>query len=184
MRSIGLTAGLVLALFLVLPAHAQQAVPEPSGYRMSDYKAPTPATLDGKPGLSTAEAHDLWIKKAAVFVDALPQAPKPANLAPGTIWRDKPRLDIPGSTWLPDTGYGALAPVTEDYFRRGLAEATGGDKTKPVVFYCLPHCWMSWNAARRAKALGYTHVLWYPDGTVGWSAAGYPLAQTQAFPRP
>lgn len=178
-----LAAGFAL---LVTNATLAQAppVPEPSTYRMSDYKAPTPATLDGKPSLSLAETHDLWSKKAAVFVDVLPRAPKPANLAPGTLWHEKPRLDIPGSTWLPDTGYGALAPVTEDYFRRGLAEATQGDKAKPLVFYCLRHCWMSWNAAKRAKALGYTHVLWYAEGTEAWSEAGYPLKAQEPFPRP
>ena len=34
---------------------------------------------------------------------------------------------------------------------------------------------MSWNAARRAIAMGYTSVAWYPDGTDGWSQAGQPL---------
>ena len=44
-----------------------------------------------------------------------------ANLPVGTVWRDRQRLDIPGSIWLPDTGYGELAPVTEQYFRTGLS---------------------------------------------------------------
>jgi len=185
MRPIRFTAALALcALTGLSAARADQIVPEPSGYRISDYKAETPATLDGKPALTVAETHALWEKKAAVFIDVLPQVPKPAGLAPGTIWRDKPRFDIPGSVWLPDTGYGALAPVMEDYFRRGLKQASGGDLNKPLIFYCLRHCWMSWNAAKRAKALGYTHVLWYADGTQGWSEAGYPLAQQTPLPRP
>jgi PQQ-dependent catabolism-associated CXXCW motif protein len=176
---------LVIGLcFVPVAARADTSVPELAGYRMSDYKAPTPATLDGGPTLTVAQAHTLWAQKAAVFVDVLPQPPKPANLAPGTLWRDKPRLDIPGSIWLPDTGYGALAPVTEDYFRRGLTHATGGNKGKSLVFYCLRHCWMSWNAAKRAKSLGYSHVLWYADGTEGWSEAGYPLKEQKPFPRP
>ena len=54
-----------------------------------------------------------------VFIDVLPRAPKPQNLPAGTVWRDKPRLNIPGSVWLPDTGYGKLAEATEDYLRRG-----------------------------------------------------------------
>jgi PQQ-dependent catabolism-associated CXXCW motif protein len=180
---------LALALtLLALPAgvHATDtsAVPEPNSYRTSDYKAPTPATVNGAPGLTTAEAHQLWAQKAAVFVDVLPQAPRPVNLAPGTLWRDKPRLDIPGSIWLPDTGYGELAPITEDYFRRGLEQATGGDRAKTLVLYCLRHCWMSWNAAKRAKSLGYTHVLWYPEGTEGWSEAGFDLKEQAPFARP
>jgi PQQ-dependent catabolism-associated CXXCW motif protein len=167
-------------------AHADQtaAVPELGSYRMSDYRTPVPATLNGKPALTVAETHELWIKKTAAFVDVWPQPPKPAGLAPGTLWRQKPRFDIPGSIWLPDTGYGALAPVTLDYFRRGLKQASGSDLNKPLVFYCSHHCWMSWNAAKRAETLGYTHVLWYPDGTQGWQAASYPLAEQPAFPRP
>ncbi len=185
MRLFRFAAVFALCALAVAPAaRADPGVPEPGTYRLSNYKAATPATLAGKPALTAAEAHTLWQDKAAVFIDVLPQPPKPAGLAPGTIWRDKPRFDIPGSIWLPDTGYGQLAPVTQDYFARGLKHASGGDFGKPLVFYCLRHCWMSWNAAKRAKGLGYTHVLWYADGTEGWAAAGYPLKQEAPFPRP
>jgi hypothetical protein len=44
-------------------------------------------------------------------------------------------MDIPGSIWLPDTGYGALAPVTERYLRGALAQVTGDDRTRWLVFY-------------------------------------------------
>ena len=97
-----------------------------------------------------------------MFVDVLPQPPRPAGLPAGTIWQPKPRQDIPGSVWLPDTGYGELAPVMEDYFAADLPQATGGDQRDRLVFYCLAKCWMSWNAAKRALALGYTRVDWYP----------------------
>ncbi len=120
--------------------------PEPAGYRTENYRAPTPATLAGARVLSTVAAERLWRDKAAVFIDVLPRAPRPANLPPGTIWRDKPRLDIPGSIWLPDTGYGELASVTEEYLRTNIERATGGDRTKLIVVYCLRDCWMSWNA--------------------------------------
>jgi PQQ-dependent catabolism-associated CXXCW motif protein len=184
-RAMAMTA-LVATALLAARARADNTapVPEPSGYRMSDYRTPVPATLNGKPALSVAETHEIWVKKTAAFVDVLPQPPKPAGLAPGTLWLDKPRFDIPGSIWLPDTGYGALAAVTLDYFKRGLKQASGGDLNRPLVFYCSHHCWMSWNAAKRAQTLGYTHVLWYPDGTQGWQGAGYPLAQQAPFPRP
>lgn len=172
------------ALLCVLSAEAAAPVAEIPGYRMSDYRTPTPPTLDGKRTLTTSQAHDLWTRKAAAFVDVKPHVPRPANLAPGTLWIDKPRFDIPGSIWLPDTGYGALADVTEAYFRRGLMAATGGDKTKTIVVYCSRNCWMSWNAAKRAKAFGYTHVLWYSDGTEGWTEAGYPLKELKPLPGP
>jgi hypothetical protein len=87
------------------------------------------------------------------------------------VWRDKPSSDFPGSLWLPDTGYGELAPVMLDYFRCGLDKALAGRQI-PLVFYCLKDCWMSWNAAKRALSLGYAHVAWYPEGSDGWAAAG------------
>jgi len=158
--------------------------PEPDGYRLEDYRAPVPDTLRGAQVATTAEVAALWKGRQAAFVDVLPRPPKPANLPAGTIWHEKPRLDIPGSLWLPDTGYGALAPAMERYFRRGLEKATGGDRARALVIYCLHDCWMSWNAAKRAVALGYSHVIWYPDGTDGWAKAGLALAPATPEPRP
>lgn len=112
----------------------------------------------------------------------LPQAPKPANLPKGTIWRDKPRESIPGAIWLPNVGYGAIADVTADYFRKGLEAATGGDADAPVLFFCLEDCWMSWNAARRALEWGYSAVYWFPEGTDGWALWDYPLERVEPFP--
>jgi len=174
----------LVAVVAALPANAEQKPPEPAGYRISDYRAPTPATLKGARVLTTDDASVLWRNGDAVFVDALPAVPRPQGLKPDAVWRDKPRSDIPGSIWLPDTGYGELAPVMETYFETGLRKATGGDMGKPLVFYCLRDCWMSWNAAKRALALGYRDVSWYPDGTDGWLEAGHPLERRQPEPRP
>jgi PQQ-dependent catabolism-associated CXXCW motif protein len=172
----------VCFLALAVPSVSAQdaAVPEPDGYRTQDYRAPTPATLNGARVVTTREAAAIWRAGNAVFVDVLPRPPRPAGLPPGTIWRDKPRRNIPGSIWLPDTGYGELADVTEDYLRRGLERATGGDQARTLVFYCLRDCWMSWNAAKRALAMGYADVVWYPEGSDGWQDAGLP--QTDAQP--
>ena len=57
----------------------------------------------------------------------------------------------------------------------GWRRPAGGNHDRMLVFYCLANCWMSWNAAKRAIALGYTHVAWYPDGTDGWAADHLPL---------
>jgi PQQ-dependent catabolism-associated CXXCW motif protein len=177
-------ARLCLALVVIVLAGAAEPPPEPSGYRMDEYRAPTPATLRGATVLDTEQARALWEKRAAVFVDVLPRPPRPAGLPAGTIWHPKPRKDLPGSIWLPDTGYGALAPVMEDYLARNLRQATHDDRNYPVVFYCLSECWMSWNAAKRALTLGYTHVDWYPEGTDGWEQAGLPLEPREPMPRP
>jgi PQQ-dependent catabolism-associated CXXCW motif protein len=158
------------------------APPEPAGYRTENYRAATPPTLAGARVVTTAEAEALWRDKAAVFIDVLPRAPKPASLPPGTVWRDRPRANIPGSVWLPDTGYGELAPATADYLRTGVARVTAGDRTRPLVVYCLRDCWMSWNAGKRLLAMGYVNVVWYPDGTDGWSEALLPFAAAQPEP--
>jgi PQQ-dependent catabolism-associated CXXCW motif protein len=176
-----IVAALALLALAGHAAGAQQTPAEPSGYRMSNYRGLTPATLAGARVVTTAEAAKLW-KVGAVFVDVLPHAPRPANLPAGTIWHDKPRMDIPGSIWLPDTGYGALAPVTEKYLHDGLAGVTGGDQTRWLVFYCMKDCWMSWNAAKRALSIGYKHVAWYPDGVDGWQAANLPLQKARPAP--
>jgi PQQ-dependent catabolism-associated CXXCW motif protein len=170
-----------LATLAGSPARSETAPAEPPGYRMENYRAPTPATLAGARVLTTGEAEQLW-KAGAAFVDVLPHAPRPPNLPPGTIWREKARMDIPRSLWLPDTGYGALAPATERYLRKGIEHAINGELTKPIVFYCLQNCWMSWNAAKRALAMGYTNVAWYPDGTDGWAASGLPTQEAQPAP--
>jgi PQQ-dependent catabolism-associated CXXCW motif protein len=173
-----LRSALALACVLLASGAARGAdVPEPEGYRSGEYRAPTPATLRGARVLTTADAKQLWESRDAVFVDVMPHAPRPANLPAGTIWRERPRLNIPGSVWLPDTGYGELAAVTERYLRDNLARATAGNRAKLLVIYCLRDCWMSWNAAKRALAMGYTNVAWYPEGTDGWAGADLPLQQ-------
>jgi PQQ-dependent catabolism-associated CXXCW motif protein len=164
------------ALLMSVVARAQE-VGEPQGYRTGDYRAPTPSSLQGARVITTDEAEALWKGGEAVFVDVMPHVQRPANLPAGTIWRDKPRLNIPGSIWLPDTGYGELAPVTEDYLRKNLARATRSNPAKLVVIYCLQNCWMSWNAAKRVLSMGYTNVAWYPDGTDGWLSSQLPLQE-------
>lgn len=163
---------------------AQANVGEPEGYRTENYRAPVPATLVGARVLTTAEAEAIWHAKTGIFIDVLPRPPKPKDLPAGTVWRDKPRFDIPGSVWLPDTGYGKLAPVTEDYLQRGVARASRGNKAALLVIYCQVDCWMSWNAAKRVLSYGYSNVAWYPEGTDGWERANLPLSEARPEPRP
>jgi PQQ-dependent catabolism-associated CXXCW motif protein len=181
-RALGCIA--LAAVWLTAAAHAQSGVAEPDGYRTENYRSPVPATLAGARVLSTEDVEAIWHAKSGSFVDVLPRPPKPKNLPPGTVWRDQPRQDIPGSIWLPDTGYGVLAAATEDYLKRGLARASGGDRQRLLVLYCLADCWMSWNAAKRALSYGYTNIAWYREGTDGWAAALLPLEEVQPEPRP
>lgn len=182
---------LYLPLLNAPPAQAENHVPfedsfdvppEPSEYKKNAYRSPVPATLKGATVLSNQQAMDLWNTKSAVFIDVLPRAPKPKGLPKGTIWRDKRRDNIPGSIWLVNVGYGILSKPAEKYFKTSLENFTGGEKSKPVVFYCLANCWMSWNAAKRAVEWGYTNVSWFPNGTDGWTEIGGKLERKEPVP--
>ncbi|MFL5147996.1 MAG: PQQ-dependent catabolism-associated CXXCW motif protein [Microvirga sp.] len=176
-------AWLGLAALAPLGSRAQEP-PEPSGYRTDRYRSPTPATLKGATVLPVGEAEALWKAGTAVFIDVLPRPPKPAQLPPGTPWRDSPRHSVPGALWLPNVGFGEISPETESYFRSGLEAATKGDLSKPIVLFCQRECWMSWNAAKRALAFGYRRVFWFPDGSDGWSEAGLPLERVEPYAEP
>jgi PQQ-dependent catabolism-associated CXXCW motif protein len=170
------------AFFGNLAANAQPA--EPDGYRMDDYRSPTPATVAGGVALDTDAARKLWESGAAVWIDVLPAPRRPANLPASALWMPVPHRDIPGSLWLPDIGRGALSSEFESYFHHHLEAATNGRKDAAVVFYCLADCWMSWNAAKRAASWGYTEVFWYRDGTDGWEAAKLPMADAEPMTGP
>jgi quinoprotein dehydrogenase-associated probable ABC transporter substrate-binding protein/PQQ-dependent catabolism-associated CXXCW motif protein len=160
-------------------------VPEPEGYRMGEYRAPVPATLRGATVLTTRELQALIAQRNPVLIDVLPKARRPEDRDAGRLWIEPRRDNIPGSAWLPNVGYGELTQEFADYFRTGLERLTGGDKTKPVVFYCDADCWMSWNAAKRAVTeLGYRQVYWYPEGVEGWKQAGQAVAAAHEAPMP
>lgn len=190
----GLLAGpLFFALVSVLmltadrPAFAvdfsqkQPPVAEPDDYRHDDYRAAVPATLKGAKVVAPEEAAELW-SKGVVFIDVYPHAPKPANLPKGTIWREPTHFSIENATWLANTGYGTLSKDTEEYFKRHLELLSGGDKAKPLVFFCLRNCWMSWNATKRALTYGYSNAMWFSEGTDAWQEIGQPIAEAKPAP--
>jgi PQQ-dependent catabolism-associated CXXCW motif protein len=124
----------------------------------------------------------VWLAKRAVFIDVYPHPPKPAGLPQGTIWREATHMTIENAVWLPNVGYGALSPDHDAYFRRNLEMLTKGEKAKPLVFFCLENCWMSWNAARRALSYGYSNVAWYRDGSDGWQEIGGLIVDAHPLP--
>jgi quinoprotein dehydrogenase-associated probable ABC transporter substrate-binding protein/PQQ-dependent catabolism-associated CXXCW motif protein len=163
---------------------ALESVPEPAGFRMAEYRAPVPATLHGATTVTTSELQALLVAEAPVLIDVLPAPRPPADRAGARIWRDEPRANLPGSVWLPNVGYGELPAEFAAWFEDNLARLSGGDQARQLVFYCQAECWMSWNAAKRALALGYRNVVWYPEGTDGWQAAGLPLEAAAPVPMP
>lgn len=174
------------ALALAMGGGARAAEPadvaEPQDYRTDAYRTPVPKTLKGAKVVAIEEAEALYEDGKTVFIDVYPRAPKPPNLPAGTVWRDVTHMTIEGAHWLPNVGYGVLSPDFEAYFRRSLVKLTGNDTMRPVLFFCLKDCWMSWNAAKRALEWGYTNVIWFPDGTDAWQQAGSDLVK--ATPEP
>lgn len=65
----------------------------------------------------------------------------------------------------------------EERFRQML-QAAAPDPNQPVAFYCSgSECWLSVNAAMRARKIGYTQVMWYRGGITAWVRLGLPTVQ-------
>jgi len=151
-------------------ALADPAVTIPDTYRMDGYRASVPDTVPGAVVVGTEEVRALSAS-GALLVDVLPAPRRPEAMRPGAPCLPPTHYGLPGSVWWPEIGRGALPDAVETAFRQRLHAA--GDRV--IVFYCLPNCWMSWNAARRAASMG-ARAAWYPDGFDGWEAAGLPSA--------
>lgn len=155
------------------------AVAEPASYRMDDYQAPVPAGLTGARTVDVAGLQALLAKSDALLVDVMPTQRKPEKLPEGSIWRDPKRETIAGALWLANMGYGKLPDSEEAAFKAALLQRAGS-LDRPIVVFCEPDCWMSWNAAKRALSYGFRNVVWFPGGATAWRNAG--LAEEMVTP--
>ncbi|MCD6438281.1 MAG: sulfurtransferase [Halomonas sp.] len=152
-------------------AEAPTATFNQEGYRLPPFKAPVTAPL---PGVTTLDDHAfqaLLESPPVILVDvyALPWHN-------GLFLQDSAHLTIPGSIWLPNVGAASLEEEWIDYFTTALDTQRKRAEAAPLVFFCRADCWLSWNAARRAEAMGYEGLYWYPSGVDGWQASGHSLA--------
>jgi PQQ-dependent catabolism-associated CXXCW motif protein len=171
---------LVVAAGLAGGALADDAPPpEPEGYRTGSLRAPTPATLSGARVLDLAGL-EAAIAARAVLIDVGPAPVKPEDLPAGTLWLPTHR-SIPGAAWMPGAGLGELPPGRERLLLDQVAELTRGDPAAPVVVFCKPDCWASWNLGKRLVNAGYTAVAWFPDGVDTWQAA-HPTTPVEPMP--
>jgi PQQ-dependent catabolism-associated CXXCW motif protein len=159
----------------------------PAAYRGWPYKAPTPMSAPGAITLFFAEDVRALIEQTDILpVNVSPITLGPADAAGRRSWippRGKLKFQIPGSVWLPNVGYQSLDPAMDAYFSRNLAQHTGGDKSRPLLFYCTADCWMSWNSVKRARQeYGYRNLYWYPWGIDGWKEQDFELES--AHPEP
>jgi PQQ-dependent catabolism-associated CXXCW motif protein len=166
-------------LALILVSAAARAEPADTlfgadGYRIAHYRAPVSRPPDGVGRIAPAAAAQLRPGRDALFIDVLPA--DGGHRAADGRWRLAQRhASIPGAHWFPETGRGEVPPGLARWFERGVARLAGGRKNRMIIAFCLADCWMSWNAARRLRALGYTNIWWFAEGTDGWREMGLPL---------
>lgn len=154
--------------------HAQEALFDADGYRIAQYRAPVRAAPPGVGRIAPAAVAGLRPGRDVLLIDVLP-AEGGHRDADGRWRLARDRSSIPGARWFPEAGRGALAPGIAPWFALGVARLTHGRKDAMIVTFCLSDCWMSWNAARRLRALGYRNVWWLAEGTDGWRDLGLPL---------
>ncbi len=158
---------------LVSPARGQTPfAPEPSALWPGPMQGATPKTLKGATVLDAADFAALVSKQNPVLVDVANLEHPPADRPSGGLSWSPVHRSIPGATWLPGAGTGKNPPGFADAFAKRVEVATGGDKARPIVAFCHPQRWGSWNAAKRLTELGYSHVYWYPGGSEGWISHG------------
>ena len=105
--------------------------------------------------------------KHPVLIDVAEQDRKPPSMSKTMIWLPQHR-SIPGTDWMPGAGSGTRDAAFADAFRTRAASLTNGKPSTPIVTFCHPDCWASWNAGKRLVELGYTNVYWFPAGMEGW----------------
>jgi PQQ-dependent catabolism-associated CXXCW motif protein len=137
--------------------------------RLADYAAPTPREVPGARTIRTRELQ-AWLKRVAqerpLLLDVL-----------GGEGHDS----LPGAVWLPGAGRGqSFDDAVQAQLQKTLHALTQGDRRRPVVFFCASAaCWLSYNAALRAVALGYQEVYWYRGGIEAWIDSDGDLAPAQ-----
>ncbi|CAA6823787.1 MAG: Rhodanese-related sulfurtransferase [uncultured Thiotrichaceae bacterium] len=156
----------------------------PEKLRMGNYRAPTPDCVPDATTINTQELESLISQSPApVLIDVLSVMARPNVEFGESKWLpNKDRLSLPGSIWLPNIGYGYLDDEMQHYFKSQLHALTEGDLAKPLVFFCIADCWMSWNSVLRASAHGYENVYWYKNGTDGWAESGLPVEKIVPIP--
>ena len=159
---------LAVAPALSEPASSPHQVAEPQGLYQGAPHGYVPRTLQGAKVLDSASAVDkLMQAEHPVLIDVAELDRKPPSMSKTMIWLPRHR-SIPGADWMPGAGNGTRAAAFADAFRTRAASLTNGKPSTPIVTFCHPDCWASWNAGKRLVELGYTNVYWFPAGMEGW----------------
>lgn len=168
-------------LVLLLAAFVAESddVAEPAQYWTGPINSAVPATIRGGQVIDARELSDLLQRTRPILIDVSNAPKKPEGMSADSPWLPLPHEAIAGSVWIPGAGMGAIAEEIDALFREHVSQQAHGNLDHPVVIYCHEHCWLSWNAAKRAINYGYRRVYWFPGGIEGWRAAGF---RTQIIP--
>lgn len=135
-----------------------------SQLRQPPYHAPTPREIPGAKLVYTRELQGLLAgPNRPLLIDVL---------------SEEGHETLAGAIWLGGSGRGEnFSDPVQRNLTPLLARLSAGDKAKPMVFFCAgPQCWLSYNAALRAVAAGYTNIYWYRGGIDAWTDAELPTA--------
>jgi PQQ-dependent catabolism-associated CXXCW motif protein len=169
MKLSALMTALLLAIQSSTAVMAQ--APEPEGFWNGPMQSPTPSTLAGAVVVDTQKLAELIAQEKPLLIDVSKADVQPSNLARKDIPWMPAHKSIPGAMWMPGGGSGDASLAFAKAFQTRIAALTANDLDKPIVVFCHPECWGSWNAAKRLVGLGYRRVYWYPGGIEGWQSA-------------
>ncbi len=139
-------------------------IPPSQDLRQGNFHGPTPTSIPGAQVVSTQVlAQALQGGQQVILIDvlgsdySLPNAYVAPAMAAGGGYNDR----------------------TQQQATQWLRQITGGNSGAIIVLYCSdPMCWLSYNAALRAVAAGYSNVYWYRGGLRAWQMAGLQLYPT------
>ena len=136
--------------------------------RTSAYHAPTPRAIPGGRMVRTTGLEAMRkARRRPYLIDVL---------------GGESHRTIAGAFWLAGAGAGDLNADEARRFRDAMAKFAAGDRNQPIVFFCADsQCWLSYNAALRAIAAGYTNIMWYRGGLAAWGHAGLPMTESEPF---
>ena len=137
-------------------------IPPTAELRSKKFHGPTPLTHASAATITTRALRDLML------------SPEPPVLL--DVLGGQSHKTLSGAIWLKGAGHAQnRVKDLDNRLAAALEKLTGGDRSRTIVIFCLSsECWLSYNAALRASALGYSDVRWYRGGTQAWGKAKLP----------
>lgn len=189
---VSLLAGLIVLVSIGFSARAETYAsvqnrrpdlfhPE-TGFRISRHRAPTPEDIPPPATVASVDQAADALRSGALAIDVSGALQSRYDELEGTWLVRGPRDSLPGAVWLPEVGRGVLEKEMDDYLATNVARLTSGDSGSVILVFCNADCWMSWNAAQRIAKLGYSNVLWFPEGVDGWRETGRKLQAVLPVP--